>query len=66
MTQSFTRAQDRPSNTKAFSFNDDQLGGRSVTETYKSYPEFDQSSQMQKVCDLYAAAYSETMITRLL
>ena len=66
MTETFTRAQERPANTKAFAIDTELLAGRTVAETYNAYPDFEQSIQMQRMCTMYANAYSETMVTRLL
>ncbi len=43
MTETFTRAQERPANTKAFAIDTELLAGRTVAETYNAYPDFEQS-----------------------
>ena len=56
--------QDRHSRTKAFSYDNSHLGGRTQLDTYNSYKDYKDVSTLHKTCILYATAYTETMLTR--
>ena len=51
---------------KAFAIHESQLQGASRVEAYRSNPKYEQSLELQKMCTLYATAYAETMVGRLL
>ena len=64
-TEAFTRKQAREPHTKAFSMDKNELRGRSLVDTYKSYNEFNSAEELSKVCAVYSQAYTETMLMRL-
>ena len=66
MTEVFSRSVDRPANQKPFAIAKENLMGATIVETYKKDAAFQQSMTLYKTCVLYANAYAETMLQRLL
>ena len=58
-------SQERPSSTKVFALNSDQLSGASKNELYDSVPAFKDAKALLNQCLIYATAYNETMLLRL-
>ena len=56
--------QERSSDTKTFSVNNNLVNTKSAEMLYRQYPDYVESNQLHKACIVYAAAYSETMLTR--
>lgn len=66
MAETFDRTTERQTNMKAFAINEGQLMGASRVEAYRKNPKYEQSLELQKMCSMYAIAYAETMVGRLL
>lgn len=58
--------QERPANTKPFAIASDQLKGKSNVMKYQKYGDYVEAQQLHRMCLVYAQAYSETMLNRLL
>ena len=56
--------QERDNTNKAFSKPHESLGGKSIQDEYKKNGSWVEANTLYKSCLLYAAAYSETMLTR--
>ena len=54
----------RPNYTKAFAESSTNLKAASTKELYESDPMFKDANRTYKNCLMYAAAYTETMLTR--
>ncbi len=61
----FERAEERPANHKPFAIDVNHLRGASTVELYKKDKDYEQSMQLHRMCVMYAQAYSDTMIQRL-
>ena len=55
----------RKGNSKAFAYSDFELDTRSVQEDYMKDPMYKQMNQAHKDCIMWAASYTETMLTRV-
>ena len=62
----FTRKSVREPWDKPFAIQARSITGGTSVEKFNSIPEFKEAENMSKVCYMYANAYAETMITRLL
>ena len=60
------RKQERKPEDKAFAFRTDQFLGRTIVDKFKQYPDYVAVDQMSRACLLYASAYTDTMIRRVL
>lgn len=60
------RKQERKPEDKAFAFRTDQLMGRTLIEKFQQNPDYVAVDQMSRACVLYASAYTDTMIRRIL
>jgi len=57
--------QDRPADTKLFALSPDYIDGASRIEVLNSNEEYKSAKQIHTLCQIYAAAYNETMLLRL-
>jgi len=55
----------RPSDTKYFALSPDYIDGASRIETLNANDEYKAAKQIHTMCQIYAAAYNETMLLRL-
>ena len=56
--------QERPPVSKPFSMDMSMVGGKSQKEDFDKSPAFKTTDGLFKKCLIYAAAYTETMLTR--
>ena len=61
----FKRGEERQANNKPFAIDVNELRGASTVELYKKDKDYEQSMQLHRMCIMYAQAYSDTMIQRL-
>ena len=62
----FTRKNQREPYQKPFALQGAQISGGTTKEKYDSIPEYKDANELSKTCFLYANAYADTMIQRLL
>ena len=55
----------RPADTKLFALTPDYIDGASRIETLNANEEYSSAKSVHTLCQLYAAAYNETMLIRL-
>ena len=61
----FTRKQTRAPESKHFSVDRTLLKGRSLVGTYLSHEDFKIAEKLTTTCNIYAQAYTDTMLMRL-
>ena len=66
LSKEFTRASERASWEKPFSFESDRIAGASNGQILRRYPKYKDAADLYKVCMLYGQSYSLTMVQRVL
>ena len=56
--------QPRTGDSKYFSFDADNLGGKTNEERYQKDPNYSTAHELYKKCNIYALAYTEVMLHR--
>merc|ERR1712087_435133 len=64
--ETFSRKTERQPWEKAFAYQANQIAGGTTVEKYNSIPEYKRANEISQMCFIYANAYAQTMIARLL
>ena len=65
MSGQFDRREQRPSHTKFFAVNENDIKGATMVESYEKDQAFTNAKELHKSCILYATAYADTMLHRV-